>query len=240
MIAYKSISRIGVLGFKIAGCILLSAIASNALADQVTLQWDANTESDLAGYRIHQGNEDGSYSVHIDVHNVTTYTMTGLTEGQTYYFAATAYDASGNESGYSNQVSYTVPQQGRLLLTPFGGLTSSGNQGGPFSPSSITYTLTNPDTRAINWTASKNQNWLTLSSTNGTLQPSGSTNVTVSINSNANILSPSSTPYRDTVTFTNTTNGQGGGGFGVILRVNKPGSIPNSTNSMFWLQLLLE
>ena len=109
MIAFKSIRRIGVLGFTIAACILFSAIASNALAAQVTLQWNANTEGDLAGYRIHQGTVNGSYSVHIDVHNVTTYTLTGLMAGQTYYFAATAYDTSGNESAYSNQVSYAVP-----------------------------------------------------------------------------------------------------------------------------------
>jgi hypothetical protein len=126
------------------------------------------------------------------------------------------------------------------LLTPFGNLTSSGNQGGPFAPSIITYTLTNPGTRVINWTASKNQNWVTLSNTSGNLQPNGSMTVTVSINSSANNLTPILTPYRDTVTFTNTTNGQGGGSFGVSLRVNTFGSIPNDSRSMPWLKLLLK
>jgi len=67
-----------------------------------------NSESNLAGYRIHYGTASSSYTVHLDVHNVTTYTVTGLTAGQTYYFAASAYNTSGNESGYSNPVSYTV------------------------------------------------------------------------------------------------------------------------------------
>jgi hypothetical protein len=89
-----------------------------ARAEQATLAWDANTESDLAGYKLHYGTASNSYSVHIDVNNVTTYTVAGLTAGQTYYFAATAYDASGNESGYSNQVSYSVAAPNGAPSTP--------------------------------------------------------------------------------------------------------------------------
>jgi hypothetical protein len=98
---------ISILG--ITACIFAVVIASNATAAQITLAWDPNSESNLAGYRIHYGTVSNSYSVHIDVHNVTSYTVTGLTDGQTYNFAATAYDTSGNESGYSNPVSYPVP-----------------------------------------------------------------------------------------------------------------------------------
>ena len=118
MIASKSIRRIWSLGFEIVVCIIIGVIASNALAAQATLAWDPNTESDLAGYKIHYGTASGSYTVHTDVHNVTTYTVTGLTAGQTYYFAATAYDASGNESGYSNPVSYAVPAANGAPTTP--------------------------------------------------------------------------------------------------------------------------
>jgi chitinase len=118
MIASRSISRIWILGFEIVVCIIIGVIASNALAAQATLAWDPNTESDLAGYKVHYGTASGSYTVHTDVHNVTTYTVTGLTAGQTYYFAATAYDASGNESGYSNPVSYAVPGVNGAPTTP--------------------------------------------------------------------------------------------------------------------------
>jgi hypothetical protein len=109
MTASKSISRLWILGFEIVVCIIVGVAASNALAAQVTLAWDPNTESDLGGYRVHYGTANGNYTVHTDVHNVTTSSVTELTAGQTYYFAVTAYDASGNESGYSNQVSYSVP-----------------------------------------------------------------------------------------------------------------------------------
>ena len=128
MIASKSISKIWNLGFKIVVCIIIGIIASNALAAQATLTWDPNTESDLGGYKVHYGTTNGSYTVHTDVHKVTTHTVTGLTAGQTYYFAATAYDTSGNESGYSNTVSYAVPGATEAPTTPASGyyLNSGG------------------------------------------------------------------------------------------------------------------
>jgi hypothetical protein len=109
MIASNRINRFWILCFEIAAFVIIGALAADALAADVTLAWDPNTESDLAGYKIHHGTASGSYSVHIDVNKATTYTVTGLTAGQTYYFAATAYDSSGNESGYSNSVSYAIP-----------------------------------------------------------------------------------------------------------------------------------
>jgi chitinase len=89
-----------------------------ARAEQVTLAWDANTEPDLAGYKVHYGTVSGSYTTSLDVHNVTTAIVTGLTAGQTYYFAATAYNAANNESGYSNQVSYSIPAPNGAPSTP--------------------------------------------------------------------------------------------------------------------------
>ncbi len=79
-------------------------------AGEVTLTWDANTESDLAGYRVYVGTVSGVYGPPIDVGNVTTYKVTNLSEGQTYFFGVKAYDTSGNESGFSSEVSTTVAQ----------------------------------------------------------------------------------------------------------------------------------
>lgn len=76
---------------------------------EVTLAWDANTESDLAGYKIYAGLSSGIYTEINDVGNVTQYIKGDLIEGETYFFIATAYDNSGNESGYSQEVSYYVP-----------------------------------------------------------------------------------------------------------------------------------
>ena len=38
----------------------------------------------------------------------TSHTTSGLVSGRTYYFAVTAYDAAGNESGFSGEVSKVV------------------------------------------------------------------------------------------------------------------------------------
>src|SRR5437867_4852435 len=87
-------------------CSLTPALSTAA---QVTLAWDANTEPDLAGYKLYYGFSSGSYPFSADVGNVTSYTLSGLLEGRIYYFAAIAYDSSLNESGFSNEVSKAIP-----------------------------------------------------------------------------------------------------------------------------------
>ena len=83
-------------------------------SNSATLTWDAPTTNadgtpltDLAGYKIYYGTSSGVYSVIIDVGNVTTFKVDGLSSG-TYYFAVTAYDNSRNEGGYSNEVSKEI------------------------------------------------------------------------------------------------------------------------------------
>jgi fibronectin type 3 domain-containing protein len=77
---------------------------SNALA-QVNLAWNANTETDLAGYKVYRGTTSGVYSTTYNVGNVIAYTVTGLAPGNIYYFVVTAYDTGGFESLVSNEVS---------------------------------------------------------------------------------------------------------------------------------------
>jgi fibronectin type 3 domain-containing protein len=76
---------------------------------QVSLAWDNSTDPTVASYKIYTGTSSGSYSQNTNVGFANPYTVTNLTEGKTYYFAATALGSNGLESGYSNQVSYTVP-----------------------------------------------------------------------------------------------------------------------------------
>jgi hypothetical protein len=82
--------------------------ASAALpgAYSVTLAWDRSPDSSVTGYRIYYGTASGSYSNNLAVGNVATYTVPGLASGVTYFFAATAYDANGVESPFSNETSY--------------------------------------------------------------------------------------------------------------------------------------
>ena len=90
--------------------LLFLAFTANARAGQVTLAWDANTEPELGGYKLYYGQTSGNYTWSVDAGNQTTYTLTGLTAGQTYYFAVKAYDRLGqNESAFSNAVQATIP-----------------------------------------------------------------------------------------------------------------------------------
>jgi fibronectin type 3 domain-containing protein len=77
-------------------------------AVDVTLAWDANTETDLAGYRVYYGLGSRNYDNVIEVGNSTSCVVTGLEQGRTYYFAATAVNTANIESDYSNEVSATL------------------------------------------------------------------------------------------------------------------------------------
>ena len=72
------------------------------------------THPNRRGYRVYFGTAPGTYSQSswewLDAGNATTYTVTGLTSGTRYYFAVKAYDASNNESAFSNEVFKDIPQ----------------------------------------------------------------------------------------------------------------------------------
>ncbi|HET8946369.1 MAG TPA: fibronectin type III domain-containing protein, partial [Candidatus Polarisedimenticolia bacterium] len=84
---------------------ILTAVPALAGPNDLTLLWNANTDADLGGYRIAYGSSPGSHPNLIDAGNVTTYTVTGLTTGNTYYFVVQAYDRAGNFSSNSGEAS---------------------------------------------------------------------------------------------------------------------------------------
>jgi uncharacterized repeat protein (TIGR01451 family) len=89
----------------VVGLSLVFGMAEPLLASTVIrLAWDANTEPDLAGYRIRYGTSPGTYTQVIEVGNVTSYEILDLASGVTYYFVVHAYDLAGNESPASNEV----------------------------------------------------------------------------------------------------------------------------------------
>ena len=89
---------------------------TNVFSAQITLAWDPNTEPDLAGYKVYYGTASRGYGSPIIVGKVTTHTLTGLTQGQNYFYSVTACDTSGRESEYSNEVS-GVPSEPTQVYT---------------------------------------------------------------------------------------------------------------------------
>jgi hypothetical protein len=82
------------------GILICTAIS---YAAQVTLEWDANYEPNISGYNVYYGNSSRDYDVTLDVGNWTSVTIAGLEDNEAYYFAVTAYNTDGDESGYSSE-----------------------------------------------------------------------------------------------------------------------------------------
>lgn len=79
---------------------------SSSFAD--ILSWDANSEEDLAGYNLYYDTSSPNNGSVVDVGNVTDYSLNNLNlnEDEIYYLVLTSYDTSGNESGFSEEVSF--------------------------------------------------------------------------------------------------------------------------------------
>lgn len=90
--------------------VTLTLTASSSAANAAGLAWNANTDSDLAGYKVYEGTSSGHYAAPITTLSkaTTSYTVTGLQTGTTYFFVITAYDNVGNESLHSSEVSKII------------------------------------------------------------------------------------------------------------------------------------
>jgi hypothetical protein len=65
----------------------------------------------LAGYKVYVGTQSGLYTFPgspFTIGSITSYMMTNLPSGQTYFFALSAYDNGGNESPLSAEVSKSI------------------------------------------------------------------------------------------------------------------------------------
>ena len=86
------------------------AAPSPSQQPSVLLQWDPSASA-VIGYFVYRGlNAGGPYAkLNGSVDPSSSYSDTTVANGQTYYYAVTSVNSSNVESGYSNQVSVTVP-----------------------------------------------------------------------------------------------------------------------------------
>ena len=97
-------------------CLGTVACASQVYAASVTLAWNRNPEADIAGYRIYFGPQGGTPTTSQNAGTSTNVVVTGLQEGASYSFYATAYNSAGLESDFSAPVNYTVPSSANNLV----------------------------------------------------------------------------------------------------------------------------
>lgn len=110
----------------------LSVYVNTAFAASITLQWDPNSEPDLAGYKIYYGEKtgcsegedcsnpkgpyegtesnEGNSPINILLNGLNDpqnpeFTLNGLDENKKYFFSVTAHDDENLESDFSNEVS---------------------------------------------------------------------------------------------------------------------------------------
>jgi len=209
--------------------VLISVVifTNHAFAGSATLTWNANTEPDLAGYRIYYGTSprtgscpSGGYSNNLTVGNVTSYNFNSLTDGMTWYFSVAAYDTSNNTSCFSAEVSKVLPPAvsyiTNLNFTPsLEGVSASGK--------TFTIIIYQGTTQVAQFTAQPNaQNQIPLPA--GVNLASGTYNITTDA------------PYYLRVRQNNVSLSSGAS---IILSILKAGDINNDSivNSLDWSQM---
>ena len=155
-----------------------------------TLSWNANSEPDLAGYRVYQCSQQpcsltsGTASLLVTLGTVMSFNIG--TPAVTQYYFITAYDSANNESGNSNLATFTPsgspppppppvappPVAPPPVVPPAIGVSPTSlfftaTQGGT-NPATQTLSISNTGGGALSWTASDNAAWLRRSPTSGT------------------------------------------------------------------------
>ena len=78
----------------------------------VLLQWNPVTEPNVNGYRVYYGTASRDYLQPFGqgvASTATTYTVTGLGSQRRYFFAVTATNTQGKESGFSGEIFVDLP-----------------------------------------------------------------------------------------------------------------------------------
>jgi len=101
--------------------------STRALDPRFLVEWTANIEPDLQGYKIYWGTESRKYSDTSTVYRPSTsLVIENVMTDCTYYFAVTAFDTARNESSYSMEVFnriYTEVPPDTTAPSPPGGVS---------------------------------------------------------------------------------------------------------------------
>ncbi len=115
--------------------LLVFSFSATAYSAQLTIAWNKSTDPAVIGYKVYYGNKSRNYPWVIDAGANLSYTVTGLSASQAYYFALTAYTADA-DSGFSPElvcdfVTAATPANGQI--TPAGVTVSASGSSKTFS-----------------------------------------------------------------------------------------------------------
>lgn len=91
-------------------------IVATGIENTLTLAWDASTSPGVSGYRILYGTSAGNLDQSIDLGNIQTVTLPGLTPGQTYHLTVIAYSADGD--GPTGTTTLTAQPESEPVFLP--------------------------------------------------------------------------------------------------------------------------
>jgi hypothetical protein len=103
----------------IAACPLVASAAVIPSAG-VSLQWNANVEPDVVGYKVYFGTEPQNYNAVINVVGATKTELPAVSLGSTYYLAVSAYNAAGVEGPRSAELKVTAEVPAGVVDTSMG------------------------------------------------------------------------------------------------------------------------
>jgi hypothetical protein len=107
--------------------VFLAAISTNpAWAQSISLAWSPSSSPAVTGYKVFYGLASGNYTSVIDAGGQTSLTIPGLAPGATYYLAVLAYDAAGDQSLFSNEVTNSVPAPPLITAQPINQTVNAG------------------------------------------------------------------------------------------------------------------
>lgn len=105
--------------------------------NRVDLSWPSNRENDLSGYNVYYSySYDGKYTL-IGSTGEPYFIDYDAANGETYYYAVTAYDYNGNESELSYDVIYSTPRPEGFNQSIFDYINYPDNSGYTFTTYSV-------------------------------------------------------------------------------------------------------
>jgi len=165
-----------------------------AQSSSVIASWNANSESNIAGYKFRQGTASGVYNQVTDVGNVTNVLVPNLAGNLDYYFVVSAYNTLGLESPFSNEAK-TIHNDAKLQNL----ILSAGALAPGFSGGTQSYTASVSNSVAsTTLTPTPNDGAATVT-VNGVVVPYGTASQNIALNVGDNTLTVGVTA-RDTTT----------------------------------------